>query len=409
MRRVFILAGVLVGLTVPGEAQRPSADVTQWRGAARDGIITGLTTPQAWPETLTERWKVEIGTGYATPLVVGDRVYQFSRIGDNETMTALDAASGKVLWQAGYPATFTMNPATKQHGPGPKSTPIFFNGRLYSIGMTGTVTAWDAASGKQVWQKVGTGPEMLYTTHAFSPMVDGGHVIFHVGGNDKGALTAFDLNTGAVRWSWTGDGPGYASPVVATIDGVGQVITPTQAKIVGVDASTGALLWERPMVHQFTSNSITPIVNGQTVIVAGTGPLFAFAVARRGGQWTTEQIWENTELPLRHTTPVVAGDVLYGLSGRNAGQYYAMDARTGKTLWTSDGRQAAHASMARAGDLLFSLESDGELVIARNSQTAFELVRRYKVSPNETWAQPAITGNRVFVKDVTSLTLWSWN
>jgi outer membrane protein assembly factor BamB len=409
MRRAFILAGVLVGLAVAGEAQRPSADVTQWRGSSRDGIITGLTTPQAWPEALTERWKVEIGTGYATPLVVGDRVYQFSRIGDNETMTALDAASGKVLWQAGYPATFTMNPATKQHGPGPKSTPIFFNGRLYSIGMTGTVTAWDAASGKQVWQKVGTGPEMLYTTHAFSPMVDGGHVIFHVGGNDKGALTAFDLNTGAVRWSWTGDGPGYASPVVATFEGVRQIITPTQAKIVGVDASTGALLWERPMVHQFTSNSITPVVSGQTVIVAGTGPLFAFAVARRGGQWTTEQIWENTELPLRYTTPVVAGDVLYGLSGRNAGQYYAMDARTGKTLWTSDGRQAAHASMARAGDLLFSLESDGELVVARNSQTAFELVRRYKVSPNETWAQPAITGNRVFVKDVTSLTLWSWN
>jgi outer membrane protein assembly factor BamB len=398
-----------MGTTALGEAQRPSADVTQWRGAARDGIITGLTAPAAWPETLTERWKVDIGTGYATPLVVGNRVYQFSRIAGNETMTALDAASGKILWQAGYAATFTMNPATKQHGPGPKSTPIFFNGRLYSIGMTGTVTAWDAASGKPVWQNAGTGPEMLYTTHAFSPLVDGGHVIFHVGGNDKGALTAFDLNTGAVRWSWAGDGPGYASPIVATFDGVRQIVTPTQAKIVGVDASTGALLWERPMKHQFVSNSITPIVNGQTVIVAGTGPLFAFAVARRAGQWTTEQIWENTEVPLRFTTPVVAGDVLYGFSGRNAGQYYAMDVRSGKTLWTSDGRQAAHASMARAGDLLFSLESDGELVIARNSQTAFEPVRRYKVSPNETWAQPAISGNRVFVKDTTSLTLWSWN
>ena len=409
MRRALLLAGVFCVTATLVEAQRPSADVTQWRGAARDGVVTGLTVPQAWPEMLTERWKVEIGTGYATPLVVGDRVYQFSRIGDNETMTALDAASGKILWQAGYAATFTMNPATKQHGPGPKSTPVFFNGRLYSIGMTGTVTAWDAASGKQVWQKAGTGPEMLYTTHAFSPMVDGGHVIFHVGGNDKGALTAFDLNTGAVRWSWTGDGPGYASPIAATFDGVRQIITPTQAKIVGVDASTGVLLWERPMVHQFVSNSITPIINGQTVIVAGTGPLFAFAVARRAGQWTTEQIWENTEVPLRFTTPVVSGDVLYGLSGRNSGQYYAIDARSGKTLWTSDGRQAAHASMARAGDLLFSLESDGELVIARNSQTAFEPVRRYKVSSNETWAQPAFSGNRVFVKDVTSLMLWSWN
>ena len=86
-----------------------------------------------------------------------------------------------------------------------------------------------------------------------------------------------------------------------------------------------------------------------------------------------------------------------------------MDAKTGKTLWTSDGRQAPHASIARSGDLLFSLESDGELVVARNSQTAFEPLRKYKVSANETWAQPAISGNRVFVKDVTALTLWTWN
>jgi outer membrane protein assembly factor BamB len=409
MRRALMLAIVVLGTTSAGEAQRPPGDVTQWRGAARDGIITGLTTPQAWPDTLTERWKVEIGTGYATPLVVGNRVYQFSRIGDNETMTALDAASGKVVWQAGYPASFAMNPATKQHGPGPKSTPVFFDGRLYSIGMTGIVTAWDAATGKQVWQKPATGPEMLYTTHAFSPIVDAGRVIFHVGGNNKGALTAFDLNTGAVVWSWTGDGPGYASPMVATIDGVRQIITPTQVKIIGVDATTGALLWERPMVHQFVSNSITPIVSGQTIIVAGTGPLFAFALARRAGKWTTEQIWENTELPLRYATPVVSDDMLVGLSGRNSGQYYAIDARTGTTLWTSDGRQAPHASLARSGDLLFSLESDGEFVVARNSQTAFEPLKKYKVSSNETWAQPAISGNRVFVKDVTSLTLWSWS
>jgi outer membrane protein assembly factor BamB len=409
MRRVLTGALVVVAVTSLW-AQRPTTDVTQWRGPARDGVVAGFTAPRTWPDTLVQKWKVEIGTGYATPLVVGNRVYQFSRVGENESMTAIDADSGKVVWQTGYPVQFAMNPATKQHGPGPKSTPVFFGGRLYSIGMTGTVTAWDVSSGKQLWQKPGDdGPEMQYTTHAFSPLVEGDRVIFHVGGHDKGALTAFDLNTGNVRWSWTGDGPGYASPIVADLGGTRQIVTPTQTKIVGVDASTGALLWERPLVHQFVSNSITPIVNGQMVIVAGTGPLLAFAVAKRGAQWTTEPLWENTDLPLRFTTPVASGDVLFGLSARNSGQYFGIDAKTGKTLWTSDGRQAAHASVARAGDLFLSLESDGELVVARNSQTGFEPIRRYTVASSETWAQPAISGNRVFVKDVTSLTLWTWN
>ena len=320
MKRVAGLVALVVAVGIDAGAQQGVADVTQWRGAARDGVVTGFIAPASWPEALVRKWKVEIGTGYATPLVVGNRVYQFSRLGDNETMTALDADSGKVLWQAGYPVTFDMNPATKQHGPGPKSTPVFFNDRLYSIGMTGIVTAWDSASGKQLWQKPGSGVPMEYTTHAFSPMVDSGRVIFHVGGKDKGALTAFDLASGDVRWSWPGDGPGYASPIVATIGGTRQIITPTQAKIVGVDPATGTLLWERPFVHQFASNAITPVVNGDTVIVTGSGPTVAFAVANRGGKWTTEPVWENADTTLRFTSPVASGDTLFGMAARNAGQ-----------------------------------------------------------------------------------------
>jgi outer membrane protein assembly factor BamB len=136
-----------------------------------DRVATGRrpapSDPKAWPEKLTQKWKVEVGSGYATPLVVGNRIYQFSRQGEREVMTALDADTGKVLWQTGYDAPFTMHSATTTHGPGPKSTPAFANGRLFSIGMTGIVTAYDANSGKQVWQKPGTTPVPLYTTHAF--------------------------------------------------------------------------------------------------------------------------------------------------------------------------------------------------------------------------------------------------
>src|SRR5215510_13326334 len=213
----------------------------------------------------------------------------FSRQDENEVMSALDAATGKVLWQTGYPAPFTMHSAATPHGKGPKSTPVFANGRLYSIGMVGTVTAFDAATGKQLWQKPGTNPVPLYTSHSFSPLIDSGLVIFHVGGHMQGALTAFDANTGDVKWSWNGDGPGYGSPIVADLGGTHQIITITQTKLVGVDAATGALLWERPFVSGSVTNAFTPLLYGQTLIVTGNGgPLVAFNVTKQDNQWVVQ-------------------------------------------------------------------------------------------------------------------------
>jgi outer membrane protein assembly factor BamB len=408
--RTLIAVFLLAVFILPVRAQRASNDWNQWRGPNRDGSAPAPSDPKAWPEKLTQKWKVEIGSGYATPLVVGNRIYQFSRQGEREVMTALDADSGKVLWQTGHDAPFTMHSATTQHGPGPKSTPAFANGRLYSIGMTGIVTAYDANTGKQLWQKPGSTPVPLYTTHAFSPLVDGGLVIFHLGGDNAGALTAYDVNTGAEKWSWKGDGPGYGSPVVVDIEGTRQVITITQGKLVGVDASNGMLLWERPFVITNKTNSVTPVVHGRTIIVSGNGePTRALAIAKRANQWVTDIVWENADIPLRMSDAVVVGDVLFGLANRNSGQYFAVDAATGKTLWTSDGRQAAHAAIARSGDLFLSLEDDGELVVVRNSKTGFEPLHRYKVADAATWTPAAYSGNRVLVKDVSTLSLWTLN
>src|SRR5688500_13276856 len=406
MRRAPFILVLFCGLTAAAQARQAASDVTQWRGPNRDGTITGFTAPATWPAQLTQRWKVEVGLGYATPIVVGNRVYVFSRQGDDEVMSALDAASGTVLWRTAYPAPFEMNSAARPHGPGPKSTPIFSNGRLYSIGMTGVVTAFDAASGKQVWQKPAMMPVPMYTSHAFSPVIEGDTVIFHVGGHNKGALTAFDLNTGQVKWEWSGDGPGYGSPIVADFGGVRQIVTITQGKLVGVNAATGALLWEQALVSPNSTNSITPVRSGDTVIVWGHGgPMTAFSVTRAGTQWTIRPAWEAADLPGRMSNSVLDGDVMYGLTSRNMGQYYAVDAKSGKTLWSSEPRQAAQAALVRAGNILFSLENDCELVVFRTSRTGLEELRRYKVADADTWAQPAIAGNRIIVKDVATLAL----
>ena len=406
-RFICSIAALLISLVITPAAQKPSLDYTQWRGQARDGSASSFVEPKAWPETLTQRWKIEVGLGYATPLVVGDRLYVFSRRGDNEVMAALDPESGKVIWEGSYPVSFTMNKGAARHGQGPKSTPAYADGKLFSIGMTGVITAWDAKDGKELWRKPGSDLLPTFTTHAFSPVVDRGLVIFHPGGHDKGAITAFDVNTGATKWVWNGDGPGYGSPIVVELGATRQLIALTQGKLVGLDVSTGALLWERPFVSRNFTNSATPILAGQTVIVSNGGPVTAVAVTRRDSQWITEEAWTNDEQPYRLSNPVLIGDALFGLSTRNSGQYFAVDVKTGKSLWTSEPRQAGQAAVVKAGSLVFSLEDDGELVIGRVNATAFEQLRRYTVADSETWTQPTISGNRLFVKDVSTLTLWT--
>lgn len=406
--RVAAIAACSLAATLSLEAQRPSTDWTQWRGPTRNGIVAGFTAPATWPETLTQKWRIEVGHGYASPIVVGDRVYVFSRRGDNEGMSAHDIASGKELWRAGYEAPYKMHSAATGHGQGPKSTPVFASGKLLSIGMTGVVTAWDAASGKQLWQKPGADVVPLYTTHAFSPMVDGNNVIFHVGGQGRGALTAFDINSGTIRWSWPGDGPSYGSPVIATIGGTRQLVVVTQDKIVGVDPANGSLFWERAFPSKISVNSGTPVIVGDTIIIGGSDlPTQAFTPVKNGTTWTTTTVWENNEIPLRHTNMVVAGDLLFGMTTRNSGQYFAVNVKTGQPLWVSAGRQGVGGAITRSGDYLFSVENDGELIVVKNSPTAFEVVKRYKVAEGDTWAEPTLSGNRVFIKDLNHLTLWT--
>jgi outer membrane protein assembly factor BamB len=408
----YALAAIVLvaGFSTAIHGQNRGPDWTQWRGQNRDGAVTGFSTPTSWPENLIQKWKVDVGLGYASPIVVGNRLYMFSRQGGDEVMSGLDVDTGKVVWRTGYPVTFTMHSAAVKHGMGPKSTPTFSGGRLFSLGMTGVVTAFDANTGKQLWQKPGSEPLPLYTSHSFSPLVDRGLVIFHVGGHNQGALTAYDVNTGAVKWSWNGDGPGYGSPILVDLAGTRQIVTITQGKIVGVDPANGTLLWERPFVSTNSTNAVTPVLYGQTLIVSGNGgPTTAFTVAKQNNEWTTQTVWENADIPYRLSNSVLVHDALFGLTTKNSGQYFSVDAKTGKTVWTSEPRAAAQAAILQAGDLVFSLQDDGNLVIFRSGTAAFEPIRRYHVADSETWTQPTISGSRIFVKDVSNLALWTLN
>jgi len=389
-------------------------DWSQWRGPNRTGVAATAAPPK-WPETLREAWRVEVGAGHSSPVVAGRRVFVFARRGEREVLAALDLETGKPIWEQAYDAPYEMNPAARGHGKGPKSTPVVADETVCAFGISGVLSCYDAQKGAVRWRKE-FGSEFPATSPDFgvamSPIVEGGALIAHVGGTGKGALRAFDLSTGATRWSWDGDGPAYASPIVATLSGVRQIVTQSERSIIAVDAKTGALLWRVPFTTAYDQNAVTAAVHRDVVFVSGLDqPLHALRPVRKGSAWEAEKVWENKALPMYMSSPVLAGDLLFGMTHRNRGQYFCVDPATGAAKWTGEGRQGENAAVVSVGDVLLGLDTDGELVVFRKSAAAFEAVRRYTVAGSPTWAHPAIAGSgaqmRILVKDTNSLIAWS--
>jgi MacB-like periplasmic core domain/PQQ-like domain len=229
--RMFFALTALVGLGLTVFAQSSARDYPQWRGRNRDGSASAFVAPKTWPEKLTRRWKVEVGEGYATPIVVGGKVYVFTRRNGNETLLALNAANGKIVWQTGYLAPpLEKGSVAAKHGDGPKATPLFHQGKVYTLGLSGVVSAFDAVSGKLVWQKPAP-PEAPYYGVAVSPLGDKDLIIVHPG--SFGPLTAFDAKSGAVKWTATGDSA-WASPIIVEPGGTRQVVSMTQKSVISV-------------------------------------------------------------------------------------------------------------------------------------------------------------------------------
>ncbi|HEY8232698.1 MAG TPA: PQQ-binding-like beta-propeller repeat protein [Vicinamibacteria bacterium] len=400
--------GVLV-LTAGLAAGADVADWPQWRGPLRDGLVSALKPRASWPETLAPGWKLKVGTGHSSPVVSGGRVYQFSREAESEVVRAIDLASGRELWRQSYPAPYEMNPAATGHGKGPKSTPVVADGRLYTFGISGTFSAWDAASGRLLWRKTfershkSTSPEFGV---AMSPAVSRGRVIVHVGGSNDGALMALDAASGATAWEWKGDGPGYASPLVATFDGVEQVVTQTQNALVGVAAADGALVWKEPLRTPYEQNSVTPLVASGLVVYSGLdAPLRAVRPVKKGEAFTLASVWSNPDVGCYMSTPVLYDGRIYGLSHKKKGQWFAVDAASGRTLWLGEGRAGENAAVLAGAGALFLLDTSGALTVAAADATAFRPLRKWTVASSATWAHPVVMDDAILVKDVETLAL----
>ncbi len=389
-----------------------SAQWSEWRGPARDGVVPASAVPSVWPEALTELWAVESGEGYSTPVVAAGRVFVHARRDPDEVVMAFDLATGKPLWTDTHTAPFAKNPYATAMAKGPNATPLAAAGRLYTFGVSAVLTAYDAATGKVLWRHDYTqdiDSSKLFCGTAMSPILVDGAVIIHVGDDRGGFFRAFDAVTGVIAWEQKGPGPGYASPVLATIDGEKQIVTMTDTSIVGVSTGTGTILWAVPFPDEWNENIVTPVIAGDTIVVSGTRKgTYGLKVDRDAGVWKAVEAWHSPETAMYMSSPVLHGGVLYGFSSRRKGQFFALDPATGKTRWMTEGREAGNAHIVVAGGHLVAQLESGEMIVAPASAAGFTVARRYTTGTSATYTHPVFTPGGVLVRDATHLRYWKF-
>ena len=401
---IVVVALFVLALTQSSLAQ----DWSQWRGPTRDGLVPAANVPASWPDSLRRVWRIEIGEGYSSPIVADGRVFIHSRRDPDEIVMAIELASGKTLWQQKYPVIIEKNRYATKMAKGPNATPLVMGKRIFTLGITGVLTAWDTATGRQLWQKdfsktVDT--SKLFCGTSASPLALDGLVVIQVGSDVHGGqILALDPSNGATKWEWRGHGPGYASPVVFDIAGKIQIVTMTDSSIVGLDAKTGGQLWSVPFLDEWHENITTPVWTGSLLIISGTRQgTHAFALQQSHGKWQANEVWKNAEVAMYMSSPVYADGVIYGHSARQKGQFVALDAKTGAIRWATEGREGWHASVLLTPRHVVYLTNGADLIVARRNTPKFEIERRYDVADAEIFAMPVLLGANVFVRDVTGL------
>ncbi len=382
-----------------------------WLGPKRDGWVDDFQPPARWPKELKQIWSVEVGEGYGSPLVAGDRVYQHSRQGENEVLRCLNLATGEVIWQQKHDVPFKIGGGGEWHGKGPKSCPLLADGRLFTLSASGALSAWDAASGKMLWRSnygsrfKSTRPFWGATT---SPIVGDKRVIVHFGTDDEGALVALDVETGKVVWTYGKDGAAYSSPLLVEIHGVRQIVEWNHNDLAGVESETGRLLWRFHLPHLGTNQNMpTPSVHKGHVLVGGENRGFrSIELGLKDGSWTAKEKWFQKEVALNMTSAVMNGDLVYGFSHYGFGRLFCLDSKTGEVLWKGPGRAGKNATLLSIPGHVIVLLDDGQLQVIEADGEKLKRVASYQVSEKSTWAPPVLLQNGFLVKDRDTLTFW---
>lgn len=389
-----------------------AADWPQWRGPQRNGISAETGLLAEWPKEGPKLvWQVkDIGSGYSTPSVVGDRLYLLSNQGlDNEFVQALDAKDGKRVWSQRIGKV--GNPDQQPNYPAARSTPTVDGELVFAFGSDGDLACLERASGKVRWQKnvrKDYGGQPGIWAYSESPLVDGEAVICTPGASDA-TMLALSKNTGELIWKCPvpgGEQAAYTSAQVDEAGGVRQYVQMLQKGLVGVEAKTGKLLWRYDHTAKGSPAVIpTPVTDGDYIYSAGAragGGGVHLKV--NGGTFEPEQVYFSPKLPTSVGGALKVGEYLYGTS---AGALLCLEFKTGNVKW--DDRSIGAAALCYADGRLYLHGENGDVALVEATPEAYREKGRFQPTDppdrgsSKAWAYPIIADGRLYIRDLGML------
>ncbi len=379
-------------IPAPAAVAMPRPEWPGFRGPERDGVVTGTRIATDWATTPPIAiWKRAVGPGWSSFAVAGDRLYTQEQRGEDELVACYSSSTGAPIWQHRDRARFWES----NGGAGPRGTPLIHQGRVYALGATGIVNALDAGTGAVVWTRNAasdTGAKTPMWGFSGSPIVVDDLLIVPT----SGALSAYDLATGAPRWKAASKDQGYTSPQLVHIDGVRQVLFVNSAGVSGLSPTDGKVLWSSAWEGY-------PIVQPQ--VVAGGGVLFAvqegqglrrIAVSRRDGAWTASETWTSRGLKPYFNDFVVHKGHAYGFDSNILS---CIDLADGARKWKGGRYGNGQLVLLADQDAMLVLGEEGEIALVKATPDGFSELAKMPGLDGKTWNHPVVVGDRLLVRN----------
>ena len=389
-------------LMVNASAMAQSPGWPQFGGPQRNFMVEAKGLAATWPATGPKRlWSRELGEGHSAILADAGRLYTMYSKGDQEFVVALDADSGKALWEK--PNAATTAGLALENGNGPHATPALSGDLLFTVGVIGKLQALEKQSGRILWAHdlwKEYGGKLMDRGYSCSPLVWKNTVIVTVGGAGQ-ALMAFDQKTGAVVWKKQDFDISPSSPVIINVDGQDQLVIALADHIVGMNPNNGELLWSHPHQCNWGLNISVPVWGAGNILFvssAYSGGSRALQLNQSDGKTTVKELWANRRMRVHHGTMIRVGDLVFGSSGDfGPAPMTAVDVRTGAIVWQD--RSFPKANFVYADGKLILLDEDGVLALVALSPQGMKVISRTNLLTNLAWTAPTLVGTKLYVRD----------